>query len=298
MSLVWTLTQRNLRVFWRDHATVFLSLLSPLVLFCMFLVFYRHMITGLVTDSIPAATVAQAHALCDAWLFSSVAGLATFTSSLGMLMGFVDDRVTGRFADYLVSPVRRWHLAAGHLLATLCVSFLISVVLLAAGQVWALIAGQPTVAPLQDLYCLGAVLITCLTFSAFNTLLVTFTATQGSFGGYAVTMGTAVGFLSFCYVPPTSLSSSVISSLSTLPFAQGAAMIRRPIMTPAIDQVVNLVPEGPAREQVRDSLQNGLAMQLSVNGHTLSAGLMVGVLLALAVLLTTLASWRMGRIIR
>ncbi len=296
MGLALVLVRRNLRVFWRDRMTVFFSMLAPLVMFLLFVLFLRKQMAGIIADA-AGALPDDAYGLCDAWMFASVATMATLSTSLGMLTAFVEDRVTGRFSDYLVAPLRRWQLALGYVGAVLIVSFVVSLVIFVIGQLWAVLDGRPHLSFLEELWALGGILLACLVFSAFNTLMVTFTASQGSYGGYSIVMGTAMGFLSYCYVPPVGLSNGITSVLGVLPFAQAAAIIRQPSMQPAAEQLLSAVPAGEVRDRALSDLMRDIGANLSVNGHALSTGAMVGILLGLTLILSLASSWRMGRII-
>ncbi|MCL2315629.1 MAG: ABC transporter permease [Actinomycetia bacterium] len=297
MRKLLTLINRNLQVYRRDPMTVFFSFLSPLILFVLFLVFFRHSIAGIVTDSIPGATSADSYALCDEWLFASVATLSTFSTSLAMLTSFVDDRVTGRFSDYLVSPIRRWQLGLAYVLSTFLVSVVVSVVLMGVGQGWAILHDQPLLSPVLFLRSVLGITAGCLVFSAYNTLIVTFTASQGSFGGYAIIMGTSMGFLSFCYVPPSQLGQGLNSTLSAMPFAQVGALIRLPAMEPATQRLMAPIPPA-ARDAARLRLIDALGARLSVHNTVLSIGVMLLLILAVTIILASFAAWRMGRVIR
>ncbi len=240
----------------------------------------------------------DAIALCDAWLFASVTTMASFTTSLGMLTSLVEDRVTGRFSDYLVSPIRRWQLALGYVTAVLIVSTVVSCGIFILGQFWAGAHDQPVLSLGEDLRTFAGIFLACLIFSAFNTLMVTFTASQGSYGGYSIVLGTAMGFISYCYVLPSGLSQIVNTVLSVMPFAQTASVIRKVAMQPAADRLMAIVPEGETRAQAKQALLENIGVNLLVDGHPLSVGTMVAILIGLTVVLSAAVSWRMGRIIR
>jgi multidrug/hemolysin transport system permease protein len=194
--------------------------------------------------------------------------------------------------------MRRWRLATGYVISTLIVTFAVSIFVMGIGQIWALVEGQPIMTADQFLQCGEAILVSSLVFSALNTLIVTFTASQGSFTGYSIIMGTAMGFVSYCYVPPAILTKAMTNALNVLPFAQGASLIRRPVMAPSIVDVISVVPEGPLRDEARATLLRNLSTQLSVGGHQLTTGLIVVTQIALTIVLAVAVSWRFGRVIR
>ncbi|MCL2736658.1 MAG: ABC transporter permease [Propionibacteriaceae bacterium] len=299
MTSILTLLRRNLTLFWRDKLSLLFALVSPIVMFLLFFLFFRNMAADLVVATVGGGiTRSDAYVVCDAWMFASVASLATFSSSLGMLTAFVEDRVTGRFSDYLVTPVQRWKVAVAYVLATVIASFVLSTILTAFGQAWAWFHDEPLMSFQQLVACMGAVLVSCLVFCSFNIFLATFTATQGAYSGYSVLMGTALGFLSFCYAPPTELSDRLVSILSVLPFAQAASIIRHPAMEPSLSNLLNRIPAGSLHDSAHDTIMHALGGQLSLNGQILGTPTMFGILLGLAVVLGALTSWRLGRVIR
>jgi multidrug/hemolysin transport system permease protein len=289
---------RNLRVFTRDRLTVFFAMLAPLIMFILFLLFFRQTTANVIMLYFQTATSADAYGACDAWLFASVVTLSTFTSSLGMLNGFVEDRAVGRFSDYLVAPLERWQLTVGYILSTLIVSFLISVGLLVLGQIWALFGGQALLPPGTLVRALLCIFLSALVFSSFNTLWVTFLPTPGAFAGYAIITGTAIGFVAFCYVPPQMLSPGLTNVLSCLPFAQAAALVRDPMTNPGLERLIDTVPYDDIREWAGPMVRDSLGISVEVGGHTLSNGLIVVILLALTAVFSLIGSWRMGKIIR
>jgi multidrug/hemolysin transport system permease protein len=298
MRLVGVVLSRNLRGFWRDPMTVVYALLGPFILFILFNIFLRDQVAALIASQIAGTTQDDAFALCDAWLFASVTVYATFTTSLAILAGFVEDRSTGRFSDYLVSPLRRWQLGLGYVGSTLVVSYAMALALMGLGQLWAWSHDQPLMGWGRVGACAAAILLACLVFSALNTLMVTFTPSQGSFGGYSIIAGTAMGFLSYGYVPPAELAQGITNVLGSLPFAQAGAMIRQPFMESATAGLLDLVATPQARQPTRQGLFDALGVNLWVNGAQLSITGMIALILALTVVLALLASWRMGRVIR
>jgi len=297
MTTIAILSRRHLRLFWRDRLTVFFSLLGPLALFVLFTIFLRKQTANLIQKGVPGSSDADAYGMCDAWVFASVVALASFTASLGMLNGFVDDRVTSRFSDYLVAPVNRAELAISYVISTVVVSFVISTIFTGCGQIWALCFGQQMMSWRQWGLALAAILLACVIFSAMNTFIVTFLTSQGAMGGYSVTMGVATGFLAYCFVAPSTLSTTINNVLGVLPFAQTASLIRDPLMKPAANQIISVLPTVDVQNQARDAVLNSLGVTLTVDGTVLSNWLVVGILAGLSVIFGVLVSFRMGRVI-
>ncbi|MDR1512170.1 MAG: hypothetical protein LBS56_01610, partial [Propionibacteriaceae bacterium] len=134
--------------------------------------------------------------------------------------------------------------------------------------------------------------------AALNTLIATFLKSWGAFGGFSIVMGVSIGFLGFCYTPPSVLTSAVNTVLGVLPFAQGASLIRAAVMRPSLDRLLTSVSDPAQVGPVDQGIQNALAMTLEVGGWTLPTLFLIGVLAVLAAVLTGLASWRMSHVIK
>ena len=297
MTTLVILIGRHLRVFWRDHLTVFFAMLAPVSLWSLFVIFLRKQYADVVQAAIPGSSNADAYGLVDAWVFASIVTIASFTGSLGMLNSFVDDRMTGRFSDYLVTPAKRWQLGLSYMIATVVVSFVISLFFLACSQVWALGYGQALMSAANLGRALWTITVACLIFSAFNTFIVTCIGTQGAFNGYAITMGTAIGFLAYCYVPPSGLSDRINNVLGVLPFAETASLIRNPMMAPSTDRILNPLYTGVLRDQARSAVQHDLGVTLTVHGSLMPNWLLVTILIGLFLVFAAFLPSRMGRII-
>ncbi|MDR1449833.1 MAG: hypothetical protein LBI84_06485 [Propionibacteriaceae bacterium] len=305
MGLVGHLCRRNLRLFLRDPVTLVFTMSAPLIMMGLFVVFYREttaeqiaLVFTTARGSAEGYDMADAYGLCDAWLFAACVTLATFACSLGMLASFVEDRASGRFSDYLVSPVRRWQLTCGYISSSFIVACLISIGFLILGQLWALLLGQAVMSPGQFAAAVGATALGCLFFASFHLLWITFLMSQGGLGGYSLLGGITVGFLAYCYVPPVSLSATVNNVVGSLPFAQEASLIRQPVMAPAVERLLGAIDVPAAADAIRTGLARSLGARLYVNDAALPVALMALVLAGLAIFFAVGGVWRMGRVIR
>ena len=225
MAIVGTLITRNLGVFLKSRTAVIFSV-SSVVLCCLFLVFFRPPTVSLISDIL---TGPDAYAATDAWIFGSVAMLSCFSSSISVLVGFLEDRRSGRFGLQIASSVKRWQLVWGYLLSAVIVSVVVSLVIVAFGQIWALAAGQPLMAIGEWLMALLAVVLSAILFTAVNAIALRFVVSQGAFGAYCLMMGTVAGILSFSYALP---QPGRTTAAGVLPFLQAAALVRHPMLVP------------------------------------------------------------------
>lgn len=292
MSIVLAILSRNLRLFFRDRMNVFFSLLSGLILFFLYTLFLaRLQVDGLAT-TLPDATEAQITAFVDSWMLSGIVLLTTVTSGIGALSTLVDDRASGRFADFLVAPIRRTHLVLGYLVSAIVVSIIMSSVILVLTVVYLGTVREVWLGPEAIAAGVGVMILCCAAFTALAAFGASFLRTAGAYSAFATVLGTILGFISGAYIPVGSLPGPVASTINALPFAQGAMLLRRPFTHDTLDAVTG--GNGTAAE----SLRTFYGIDLYVGSAMVPVWLAVAVLAAVAVGFTALSAGRIRALLR
>ncbi|MFO7689294.1 MAG: ABC transporter permease [Cryobacterium sp.] len=287
-----SLVHRNLQVFFRDIGAVALSLLAALVLFLLYVAFLGGLQVETLQEQLPAASVADIEWFVSSWVFAGIVMITTVTTGIAGLATFVQDRASGRYKDFLVAPVRGWQLIAGYLVSSALIAVLMSVVVLAIGQLYLVLTGYPPATAWQLLQTLAAIVLLSLTFSGMSAFVVTFVKSTGAFGALSTVVGTVVGFLAGAYLPLGLLSATVVNTLNVLPFSQAAMLVRLPLTENSVSELTG------GNAEAGRVLNEYFGMTLLVNDAVVSPLLSVMVLLALLVLFTGSASLRIGVVLR
>jgi len=292
MSAVLLLGRRNLRLFMRDRAGVFFSMLSPLILIGLYVLFLGNLQAQSIQEEYPGVPSDHVTAFVTSWVFAGIAMITTLTAALASIAAFVDDGSTGRFQDFLVSPVRRWQLVVGYMASAFVVSAVMSVVVVVVGQVYLGAVFGAAMSWTSFLEAVGYVVLSSAVFSAFCAFIVSFVRTNSAFGALSAIVGTLVGFLAGAYIPPGVLPSGAVNVMNALPFAESAMLIRRPFTEVTVDQLVGSHGSAVA------SLDETFGMTTSIGSFQVSvAGAVLG-LLVLLIVLVALATWRIRSRIR
>lgn len=292
MSIVLGIVSRNLRLFFRDRLNVFFSLLSGLILFLLYTLFLARLQVDGLSATLPNATDAQIEAFIDSWMLSGIVLLTTVTSSIGALSALVDDRASGRFADFLVAPIRRTHLVLGYLVSSVIVAIIMSTVILVLTVGYLGVLRGVWLSPRAVLISLAVVILCCAAFTALAAFGASFLRTTGAYSAFATVLGTILGFVAGAYIPVGSLPDGVASTINALPFAQGAMLLRRPFTTETLAAVTG----GDA--QASDSLAQFYGIDLYVGSAVVPVWLALGVLLVVAVGFTALSAGRIRALLR
>lgn len=286
------LVGRNLRIYFRNRALVFMSLLSAVILLLLYLLFLGSLQLESLREALPATSDNDIAWFVGSWVYSGIVMITTLSTGLAALGAYVDDRVSGRFKEFRVSPLHRWQLILGYQLSAVVVATLISVVVLLGGALLLRLLYGHSPAPLELLTALGLILLLSMTFAALSSFLLTFVSTQGAYTAFSTIVGTLLGFLAGAYLPLGLLSPTMANVLNVLPFSPAAMLLREPLAGSALDNLTG--DEG----QARDAVANFYGFDLSVGDVAIQPGWVVLGLLVLTGVFTAASAWRIGRTIR
>lgn len=292
MSVVAAIVVRNLRLFFRDRLNVFFSLLGAIILFALYTLFLGNLQTEGLAASFPDAQPRQVKAFVDSWMFAGIVLITTITTGLGALAVLVDDAQSGRFRDFLVSPIRRGQIVLGYLIAAVSVALLMSLIVLALSVLYLGAVDGMWLAPEALLRVTGIVVICCAAFTALSALIVSGVRTAGAFSALATIVGTVLGFVAGAYIPVGSLPDSVGNVINALPFGQAGMLLRRDVTADSLAAMTGGIPEA------EDVLRQVYGIDAYVGDWLVPAGVAVAILMGLTVVCTALAALRIRARIR
>ncbi|SDH36995.1 ABC transporter permease [Microbacterium pygmaeum] len=292
MNVVGSIVRRNLRLFFRDRMNVFFSLLGAIILFVLYTLFLARLQIDGLSDTFPDATEAQIRAFVDTWMFAGIVMLSTITTGLGALATLVDDGESGRFRDFLVSPIARWQLVLGYLTAAVIVAVVMSMIVLVISILYLGIVDGTWLSATTIVQIAGITVLCCAGFTALSALVVSFIRTNAAFSGFATVIGTVLGFVAGAYIPVGSLPVAVASTINALPFAQGAMLLRREFTAGTLAEMVGT--NADAAQAIREFY----GIDAYIGDLIVPASIAFGVLLAMAVGFTLLSAGRIRARIR
>lgn len=292
MGVVLAITGRNLRLFFRDPLNVFFSLLGALVVFLLYTLFLGNIQVDSITSAVPAADADLVGGFVDAWMFAGIVALSTMTTPLGALSVFVEDSASGRFRDFLVSPVRRSQLVLGYLVSAFLIGLLLTLVVLAVAFVYLWLVSGVVLGLPELARALGWIALSTAAFTALWALIASGLRTTGSFAALSTVVGTVVGFVAGAYIAVGLFPAAVRDAVSALPFAQSAMLLRREFASSPLSDLVG------GQQAAIDDLSAFYGVTLSVGDWAVPVWFAGGLLALLAVVFTSLAAVRIRSRIR
>jgi len=210
---------RNIKIFFRDKANVFFSLLAVLIIIGLYVFFLGKNLTSGLGDS-PGAQYVM-----DSWIMSGVISVSGVTTTMGAFAVMIDDRANKILKDFTVSPIRSSKLAAAYILSSVVVGFIMSLVTFVLAEAYIFLNGGELLAPLAILK-----MLTVLTSSAMVYFLTSFFNSQNAFATASTILGTIIGFLAGVYVPIGQFSDNVQTIIKLFPMTYSASLMRQVMM--------------------------------------------------------------------
>jgi multidrug/hemolysin transport system permease protein len=236
MSTVWSLTGRNLKLFFRDRASVFFSLLSVIIIIGLYALFLGDIQVENLRNA-SGQVLPGAEWLTNAWILAGILAVSTVTVSLGAYGTMVDDVHGGQIKDFFVSPIRRSQLVAGYMVSSALISFIMNLVAFVISEAYIAFSGGELLTPLQMLETLGILCLSIFSFSSLVCFITSYVKSPRAFGTLSTIVGTMIGFLTGIYVPVGVLPDAVVSVMKAIPFTYSALWLRQ-VFTQAPMQTV------------------------------------------------------------
>lgn len=260
MSVVFSLIQRNIKLFFKDKGMFFASLITPLILILLFVTFLGNVYRDSFHASLPEGMEVSdsiVEGFVGGWLFSSLLAVCCVTVSFCANMLMVQDKVTGAGKDLIMSPIRKSTLALGYYLSTALTAFLICAVALIAcflylAQVGWYLSVQDVLLTFLDVFLL------VMFGTAFSSVVNFFLSTQGQMSAVGAIVSAAYGFICGAYMPISQFSDGIQIFISFLPGTYGTVLLHNHLMRGVLREMESDYFPAEVVNGMRDSFDNNL----------------------------------------
>lgn len=232
MKTLFSLTKRNIKLFFKDKGLFFSSLLVPLILLVLYTTFLANVYRDSFSSSIPQGFTVDdkiINGLVASQLFSSLLAVCCVTVAFCSNIIMVQDKYLGVRKDLLVSPVRKSILALSYYLATLSVTLIINFVALGASLIYVAVAGWYMTFGDVMLIVLDIFLFTMFG-AALSSIINAFLNTQGQISAVSTIVSACYGFICGAYMPISQFGSGLQKVLCFLPSTYSTSLIKNHAM--------------------------------------------------------------------
>jgi ABC-2 type transporter. len=277
------LVQRNLKLYFRDRASVFFSLMSVLITFGLYVFFLGdNYIQG--HDDLPGVKY-----LMDSWIMAGILAITGMSTTLAALGTMVDDRSHKITNDFYASPVSRARLAGGYLLSALVIGVIMSIITFFIAELYIAARGGALLSIGGMLRVLAVIPLSVVSSGSMVFFMVLFFKSQNAFGTASTIIGTLIGFLTGIYLPIGSLNSTLQFLIKIFPVSYAGSLFRRVMMEQAIAQSFASAPPGAA-----DSFEKYMGVTYAFGSNTVGTRTGILILLGVTVLFYALSVIRLN----
>ncbi|KOS62050.1 ABC transporter permease [Lysinibacillus agricola] len=282
MGALYSLVQRNNKVFRRDKTQVFFSLLSVFIVIILYAVFLQKM----QVDAIEQMTEATPElvTMVNEWLVAGLLSMIAVSTTLAAYGIAVKDLESKAQADFLTAPISRATIQFSYVFNAFIVGCIFSLIALIGCEIFIVATGGELLSFRDFVTVVGILFLSVLLASVFNLFLVLFVNTQNSFSTLGTIIGTAIGFLCGVYVPVGALPSFAQNLIMYFPISHTTLLLRNAFMESSISKVF----EGVPASQVEDyKIMYGIVYDL--HGNILSTSTSIIIIFVTIIVLAILS---------
>lgn len=260
MNSLLALVRRNTKLFFKDKAMLFTSLITPIIL----LVLYATFLANVYRDSFSAG-MPEGFSVADKLingcvggeLFSSLLAVCCVTVAFCSNMLMVSDKVTGARNDLTMTPVKKSVMALGYYISTLITTLIVC--LIAAGASFIYLANVGWYLSVSDIFILLLdVFLLSMFGTAISSIINFFLSSQGQMSAVGTIVSAGYGFICGAYMPISQFGSGLQKVVSFLPGTYGTSLIRNHALRGVFEEMKAQSFPSEVIEGIKDSIDCNL----------------------------------------
>lgn len=275
---------RNLKIFFRDRAAVFFSLLSAFIIIGLYVLFLGDMLTG------GMQSIRGSRFLIDSWIMAGLLSVTSITTTMGAFGIMVEDIAKKNSKDFSASPAKRSSLAGGYILSSFVIGLIMTVITFVLAELYIVAYGGQVLSLAGMIKLLGVMLLSVLSSTALVLFVVSFFKSNNAFATASTIIGTLIGFLTGVYIPVGQLPEAVQSVVKFFPVSHASVLFRQVMMENPLQTAFAGAPAMASQE-----FRQMMGVSFRIGGTEASAAVSLWVLVGTAVVFFLLATWNLSR---
>ena len=285
------LIKRSLNIFLKDKMSVFFSLLAPLLVLALYVLFLADIQVDAVKSNFENVPIDDKliKNFVDAWMLAGVISVACITVSFSAQNIMIADKERGVLVDILSSPIPRGLIGVAYLISNIIISLCLCYIVLAISFVYMAISGWTL--SVSDVFLLLALtLVSVVSAGTLSTLICFAVKTNAQHGAFVGITSALIGFLIGAYMPVSMFPKAVQYITLFVPGTYSAALFRNLFMDGALEKIADIAPIAD------NELRKAFSMELDFFGTTIGANIQLAIFIAFTVL--TFGIWLVIEIIK
>lgn len=259
------LTMRNVKIYFKDRMTFFVSLITPIILLVLFVFFLQTTYEDSIFSIIQGFDVDQKFidSFTGGWLFSSILSTSCITVAFcsGMM---VIDKINKNNMDFIVSPVKKSILQLSYVIANVFSTLIIAFILLVIGLIYLAFIGF-YLSFLDLLLIIFTIVITSLFGTILANIIWIFTKTQGVVSGICTLVSALYGFICGAYMPISTMGSGMQTFTAFLPGTYATILFRQGFLNGVLNEMSKTLPN-----EMINGIAEGFDVRMLLFGNNVS----------------------------
>lgn len=266
-------SKRNLKLYFKDKMSVFLSMMTPIIVFLLYILFLK----GTFVDAIDQACAGlsglsggkEADMLANAFFLAGVLGSSMITVSLNTLLTLVQDREKGIDCDIAATPMKRVQIILSYYMASLLSAFAMTAIILTVGLIILRLQGLLYLSAGDVLALYGIALLGSLSATSLFMTVIVFFRSSSTASALMVLISVAAGFVIGAYIPISQFSKGVQTCCNIFPGSGVTVLLRNRLLgsyLAHIDSTLGGVDNGAFVRQIKEVF----SFQITIGGRMFS----------------------------
>ena len=283
MSGLLASVKRNCKVFFKDKGMFISSLITPIILLVLYVVFLAKVYRDSFLSALDGAPAPDklVNGFVAGQLCSSLLAVCCITVAFCSNLLMVQDKVTGVRGDLLITPASRSTHALGYYLSTAASTMVVCILALCGGLIY--IACSGWYLSFGDIMLSFVDVILLVLFgTALSSVVNFFLTSQGQMQAVGTIVSAGYGFICGAYMPLSQFGSGLRNTLMFLPGTYGTSLVRNHMLSGVFKEMNAVgIPDGVV-EGIKDSVDCNLYFFEKGVGAGVTYAVMLG---AIAVLI-------------
>lgn len=272
------LTKRNLLLYFKDIQAVFFSLLTPILVLGLYLLFLKGTFVGNIDYALRGlenfVKAGDIDALANGLLLSGVIGSALITVPYNCMTTVVLDRETQIDFDIASTPMKRGAIISAYFVSAVISSFVMTGIIFTAGLVIMSTGGNVCFTATRILYLYGMLFLGAVSATAIFMVVVLFFKSTSASSAFFGLLSAAAGFVIGAYIPISQFSENIQTFCNIFPASHVTILLRKNLLIDVVDKM-SAEFNGLDGGMFKKTMETGFSFNANMFGNIVSSSFSV-----------------------
>lgn len=283
---------RNIKVYFKDKLTFVFSLMTPIILVVLFLLFLRGVYEDSLVESLKGFEISKKmiNGFTGSWLFSSIMTTSCITIAFCSNMR-IDDKLKKTLRCFEIAPLDKFSLSLSYTVSNFITTLLICTIVMIISFIYLAIVGWYLTFG-DVMLIIVDMLLTTTMGSLIISIVGLFINSQGALSGICTLVSSMYGFLCGAYMPISSMGKGIQNFVGFIPGTYSTVIFRKAYMNGILDEMGETIKSQAMDEtiskQIMDKVRVGFDCEYYFFDHKVSFGVLFAVVISTIVVLLSI----------